>query len=222
MNKFDSKPLPASIAFPAASHADLPISMNLVSTHRLIVLIPDAELGSANLPQRIWEIASSSGFDVLFLGLFSDPSHEAQLRRKLITIAAIIKDSNVCTDIMIKQGYDWVKEVKNIWQPGDVLACYAEQKIGLLRKPLDQVLQSNLETQIYNLSDHQPAQKTMSNLFSGASSWLGSLAIIGSFFWVEAKIVELPKDWTHTSLLYICIFIELGLIWLWNSISTQL
>ena len=222
MNKLDSQPLPTSIAFSTASHPDFPISMDLGSTHRLIVLIPDAELGRANLTQQIWEIASSSGLDVLFLGLFSDPSHEAQLRRKLITMAAIIKDSNVCTDIMIKQGNDWVGEVKNVWQPGDVLACYAEQRIGLWRKPLDQVLQTNLETQIYDLSDHQPARKSMSNLFSQASSWLGSFIILGSFLWVEAKIVELPKDWTHTSLLYACIFVEIGLIWLWNSIFTQL
>jgi hypothetical protein len=133
-------------------------------------------------------------------------------------MAAIMRDSNISTEIMIDHGNDWIREVKNIWRPGDILACYPGQKIGLMRKPLEQVLRSTLKASIYILSNEQPVKKPMSRVFWQGTSWLGSFAIIGGFFWVESKIVELPQDWAHTSLLYVCIFVEIALIWLWNSI----
>jgi len=44
------------------------------------------------------------------------------------------------------------------------------------------------------------------------------LTIIGGFLWAEVKIVQLAQDWAHTSLLYVGIFLEIGLLWVWNSI----
>ena len=185
---------------------------------RLIVLFPASETDTPDLEHRIWEIARSLHLNVLLLSLTSDYDEEAQLRRKLITMAAIIKDPNVFTDIMIEHGNDWVRQVKKIWRAGDIVACYAGQKVGLMRKSLDQVLRSNLEATIYILSDYQPARNPNSTFISRALFWLGSLAIIGGFLWAEVKIVQLPQDWTHTSLLYLGIFLEIGLLWVWNSV----
>ena len=185
---------------------------------RLIVLFPASETDTPDLAHRIWEIARSLHLNVLLLSLSNDFEEEAQLRRKLITMAAVIKDPNVSTDIMIEHGNDWVRQVKKIWQAGDILACYAGQKVGLMRKSLDQVLRSSLEAPIYILSDYQPARNPNSTFISRASSWLGSLAIIGGFLWAEVKIVQLPQDWAHTALLYFSVVVEIALVWAWNSI----
>lgn len=213
MTKLDSITQPSSLALPTASHLDLGPG------RRLIVLIPDAESDNFNVTRRIWEIASSLGLDVLLLSLCSD-LEEAQLRRKLVTMAAIIRDGRVSTEIMIQNGNDWIGQVKNIWRKGDVVACYAGQKVGLWRKSLDQILRSSLQAPIYILSDFHPVKNSRSTFLPQVFSWTGSLAIIGGFLWAELKITQLPQDWTHTLLLYICIFAEIGLIWIWNSIFT--
>jgi len=185
---------------------------------RLIVLFPASETDTPDLAHRIWKIAQSLHLNVLLLSLSNDFEEEAQLRRKLITMAAVIKDPNVSTDIMIEHGNDWVRQVKKIWQAGDILACYSGQKVGLMRKSLDQVLRSSLEAPIYILSDYQPARNRNSSFISRVSSWLGSLSIIGGFLWAEVKIIQLPQDWAHTALLYFSVVVEIALVWAWNSI----
>ncbi len=185
---------------------------------RLIVLFPASETDTPSLSHRIWEIARSLQLNVLLLSLSNDFNEEAQLRRKLVTMASIIKDPNVSTDMMIEHGNDWVGQVSKVWQDGDVLACYAGQKVGLMRKPLDQVLASNLNAPIYFLSEYQPVQDPNSTFISRAIPWAGSFAILGGFLWAEVKIVQLPQDWAHTALLYFAIVVEFALVWAWNSI----
>ncbi len=187
---------------------------------RLIVLLPATDSDAPNLSHVIWELAQTHKLNVLLISLSNDFEEESQLRRKLITMAAIIRDPYVSTDILIGHGRNWVKQVKKIWQAGDVVACYAGQKVGLLRKPLDQLLRSSLDAPIYILSDYQSARNPNSKLISQASGWLGSLAIIGGFLWAEVKIIQLPQDWAHSVLIYACVFVEVILIWLWNFLFT--
>jgi hypothetical protein len=210
MNKLDISPHTFTLS--PASHADPS------PAPRLIVLFPTSETDTPDLEHRIWEIARSLNLNVLLLGLTTDFAEEAQLRRKLITMAAVIKDPNVSTDILIEHGNDWVRQVRKIWQTGDVVACYAGQKVGLMRKPLDQILRSDLEATIYFLSDYKPTANPNSTFISQAASWVGSLAIIGGFLWAEVWIVQLPQDWAHTALIYVCVLVEFALIYLWNSL----
>lgn len=213
MTKLDS--IPPSLTYPTASH------FNSGPASRLIVLFPAQAGDNPNLSHRIWEIAKASGLNVSILSLCNDYYEESQLRRQLVMMAAMISDSNVCTDIRIEHGNDWVGKVKNTYRLGDVIACYAGQRIGLMQKPLHEVLRSQLEAPIYILSADRPIKNPGSNLYLQASFWLGSLIIIGGFFWVEVKLDQLPQDWAHSLLLYICVVVEIGLIWLWNSIFTQ-
>src|SRR5215208_258131 len=108
MTKLDSTP--PSLTYPIASHFDRG------PTNRLIVLIP-AEAGDyPSQTHRIWEIARSSGLNVLLLSLCDDYYEESQLRRQLITMAAMISDAQICADIQIDHGNDWVKQVKSIYR----------------------------------------------------------------------------------------------------------
>jgi hypothetical protein len=212
MTKIDvSSPI---LKFPPASHSEFG------TARRLIVLFPASETDTPELDHRIWEIARSLKLNVLLLSLSNSYDEEAQLRRKLITMAAVIKDPYISTEIMIEHGNNWVKQVSKIWRNGDVTACYAGHKVGLMRKPLDQVLKSRLETAVYIISEYQPTRDTFSMFISSASAWLGSLTIIGVFFWAEAKIVLLPQDWAHTVLIYAFVILEIFFVWLWNLLFT--
>jgi hypothetical protein len=212
MNELDVSPPALKVS--TASHSDLNPG------RRLIVLFPASEPNTPNLTQRIWEIAQSLNLNVLILSLSNDFAEESQLRRKLIGMAAIIKDPKVSTDIMIGHGNDWVKQVAKIWHEGDILACYSGYKVGFMRKPLDQILSSSLKAPIYILSDYHPTTNPNSTFISRIMPWLGSFAILGSFLWGEVKIVQLPQDWAHTALIYVCIFVEAALIYFWNSLFT--
>jgi hypothetical protein len=48
-------------------------------------------------------------------------------------------------------------------------------------------------------------------------SWPGSIATIIGFFWVQTKVDQLAKDWTHTVLFLMTLVAEVYIIWLWNS-----
>ena len=213
MTKLD--PIPPSLIYTSTSHFDRgPAS-------RLIVLLPTSAGDDPNLSHRIWEIARSFGLNVLLLSICNDYYEESQLRRHLVTMAALIGDGHVCADIRIEHGNDWVGQAKNIYRSGDVIACFAGQRVGLMQKLLHEVLRSQLESPIYILSANQPLKNSRPKLLAQASFWSGALAIIGVFLWLEVKIVQLPQDWTHNLLLYLCVFAEVGLLLLWNSIFTQ-
>lgn len=212
MTKLDS--IPTSLTYPSAPHFDRG------STNRLIVLFP-AEVGdSPSQTHRIWEIAGSLGLNVLLLSLCDDYYEESQLRRQLITMAAMIGDAHICAEFQIKHGDGWVSHVKNVYQSGDVIACYAGHRVGLTQKLLYEVLRSQLEAPIYILSADHPMKNSKPKLLSQISFWLGALAIVSGFFWLEMKVTQLPQDWAHSLLLYLCVFVEFGTLWLWNSIST--
>jgi hypothetical protein len=226
MTKLDYHP--PALTFPTASPSDPPTSSHrpdILSggqrpqpARRLIVLFPASEADTPELSHRIWEIARSLQANVLLLSLTNDFDEESRLRRNLITMAAIIRDPSVSTDILIEHGSDWAGQVKKIWQTGDTVACYAGQKVGIMHKSLEQVLRSKLEAPIYILSSYQPATNPNPTFWLRVSAWSGSLAIIGGFLWAEVKIGQLPQDWAYTALICTCIFVEIVLLFLWNSL----
>jgi len=87
----------------------------------------------------------------------------------LVMMAASVKDIDISTEIMIERGNDWLGLAKSIYRPGDVIACYAGQRVGLMREFLHEVLRSQLEVPIYILSDDQPIKNFGSKLLSQTS-----------------------------------------------------
>ncbi len=114
---------PQTLPFSTASESEQ-------SAHRLVVLVPCIEADLTPLALRVWEMAGAGGSHVRFLGLCSDAAREASLRRKLITMSAMLNDGGVSADTEIIAGSDWVKAVRSRWQAGDRLVCLAEQRGG--------------------------------------------------------------------------------------------
>jgi len=220
MNKLDLRPRPVPItpALDLNAAAASSLGKRVESTRRLIVLFPASELDTPELEQRIWEIARSLHLNILLVSLINDFDEETQVRRNLVTMAAVIKDPYVSTDILIAHGNDWVRQVRKIWQAGDVVACFAGQRVGAMRKPLDQLLKSSLGTTIYILADYRTPVIPNRTFLSQFLFWSGALAIIAGFFWAEVRIGQMPQDWAHAALIYVCIFVEVVIIFVWNSL----
>ena len=201
---------PSSTSFPTS-----------VSEHepgrRLIVPVPDLESDYIPAIHRIWELANAQRANVQFLGLCEDTRQELSLRRVLAIISNMMQDGQVSTEAKVEIGANWVDIVKRNYRRGDIIVCFAGQRVGLLHRPLSQTLESNLNFPVYILSSLYP-QKTKSNWLSPVMLWSGAIGIIISFCILQVKIDQLPKDWFQNALLIFSIIPEFWLIWVWNSL----
>jgi len=199
------------------SHDDS-VSMIFNPAPRLLVLVSGVDVDDITLTRKIWELAKPQGLEVVLLGLCNHFDQEAQLRRKLVTMASSIQDETIRTDFLIGYGNNWLKLTKQEWRSGDIFACGSEQYINLWGSSLSQTLTSNFKTPVYVLSDFHSPTRPIPKILSTAAFWLGSITIIAIFFEVEFKAAQLPQDWAHTFLLYLCVFTEVGFLWIWNAL----
>src|SRR5215207_1811513 len=110
MNKLDYKHQPLSLSFAPASE--------LEPARRLIVLVPYLEADLTSVTRRVWELANASGAHVQFLSLCQDEAQEPSLRRKLVTISAIVNYGNVSAEADVAFGNNWVNAVNSRYQAG--------------------------------------------------------------------------------------------------------
>lgn len=185
--------------------------------HRLIVLVPSLEVDLIVVTQRVWELANATGAHVKFISLCNDAAQEPSLRRELATMSAIVKDGNISAEAEVVSGRNWVEVVKTRRQAGDIVVCCAEQRAGLMQRPLSQILQSDLDMPLYILTGLYSQNVSHSNRLTQIFAWIGFIAIIAGFFLLQAKIDQLAKDWT-TVLQLLTTAIEFWLIWAWNNL----
>lgn len=188
------------------------------SARRLIVLLPEAELDTTIIAQKIWALADSLKSHVQFIGISKDMAREPALRRQLTTLSALVRDDRIVVESKLEFGGNWLKVLQSDFQEGDVIACFAEQRSGLARRPLSQVLESKLHTTIYILSGLYHEDRFRFKRRFEAMAWTGSIGIILGLSWLQMKLIHLPQDWAHTSLLYASFLVELWLVWMWNSL----
>lgn len=180
--------------------------------HRLIVLVPDSDSDISSAARKILELATSLDCSIQFLGLCKDKEREPSLRRQIIAMSSVVNG-----DSMIDFGTDWLTFVKSNWHEGDVVVCFGEYRTSFSRRPLKLILESSLNATIYVIPEIQ-LEKTHQNWIPVLASWMGSIAIVGLFFWGQVTLTKMPQDWVHTLMLYLSIFAEAGSIWVWNSL----
>lgn len=190
---------------------------------RLVVVIREVE-EEALLAGRIRELARARGLPVLLLGVARDSSTEAKLKRGLITIAAFLREGSAhagTPEIQMEHGRDWMNRVTALLQPGDMLACYAEQQTAMFERPLSDLLSRGLNIPIYTF-EGAGAERTSQNRLAQAASWAGSLACIGAFLVLQARIVLAFQGWLQSALMLVALLAEVGSVWFVNSLSAQL
>ncbi len=186
--------------------------------HRLMVLVPDADLDYAGATRRVWELAIELGAHILFIGLCKDRAEESSLRRQLVTMTAMIQDGNASAEAKVQVGNNWMNVVKANCQVGDSIVCFAEQRAGLLQRPLSQILQSDLKIPLYILSGLYPPGPSKLSTLSLIQLWAGLLSILTGFFLLQIQILSLPRDWAQTSLLILSVIAEIWFLWAWNNL----
>lgn len=188
------------------------------SNRRLLVIVTDADFDAPATARRILKAANAFKSEVLFLGFWNDEKQEPSLHRQLITLSAMIRDEHVPFEIKIKSSRDWLNQVRSNWREGDVLVCFSGQRAGSHQTLIGPLLQSNFSSTIYVLNHQSQPESAQLNWKSTVFAWAGSIGIILGFLWMQINITQLSQDWSHTAWLYISIFAEVGLIWIWNSL----
>jgi hypothetical protein len=180
--------------------------------------------GEALLAGRIQELARARGLSVLLLGVAHNPAMEAELRRGLITIAAFLEEGSrhvYRPEIQVKCGGDWPSQIGALLRPGDLLACYADGRSSVFERPLSDTLSRALDVPIYTFQG-PGAERAPQNRLAQAASWMGSLACIGGFVLLQARIVTTFQGWLQSVLMLIALGAEVGSLWFVNSLSGQL
>ena len=207
MNRLDIHPI--SVTYP------VPSPKEKENTRRLIVLVP-ADANFTALTQRIWELSSTLPGNILLISVCHDEAQVISLRRQLITMSAMLQTGNRCVDARVETGSNWIQAVRSEVQADDMIVCFAEQRAGVLNRPLSQLLQSNLRTPVYILSGLSPEYPPMTSWYSQIMAWAGSIGIIIGAFLLQIQITSSLQNWPQTVLLSLSVIGEIWLIGAWN------
>ena len=201
------------------------------SNPRLVVVIREVQ-EEAMLAGRIQEVARARGLSVLLVGIARDAATEAALRRNLVTVAAFLKEGNAhaglplrratsapAPEIQIEHGRDWLSKVRANLKPGDTLACYSEEPSGLFDRPLSDTLSCAVDMPVYTFTTLRAERSRGRDIAVQAASWIGSIASIGGFLMLQARIVLAVQGWVQSALLLITLLAEVGVVWAVNSVS---
>lgn len=191
----------------------------LTAARRLVVLVPAVDVDEAAVARYIWELAAPAGLAVLFLGLCARSTQEPAMQRRLVTLASLTRDARIALETRLEFGRNWLRRIRAVYQPGDVIVCHAEQRAGLGRKPLSRMVES-MGAPVWTLAGLYPLEGTGRR--DGPAElvfWAVSIAILAGFFWLQVRIVRMHEDWANNMLLYFSIITETGLLWAWHHLS---
>lgn len=183
---------------------------------KLIVLIsPDTD--TSRMPHRIWKLADAASMHVLLLGLGGSDETEPSLRRGMVTLAALLQNEKVATDIQLENVTGWVEAVGVHFQPGDMIVCPADAHAGLFRRSLREILETELNAPVYVLSNQHP-QDFAPTWKSEIMAWSGFSGLLFAFGLLQLKITHSTSGGFQTLLLMLSTVLEFWLFGVWGNL----
>lgn len=208
MLKLEKEPQPTNL-----SHSSRPPQ---ASTHQLIVLVPSTEMDTTVLTRKVWELANVGAFHVQFIGLCNDAGNELATRRALISMSSMMNYGSVTSDVEVILGNNWVDNLKSRVSPDDMVVYWDTQPASSLRRPLSQLLRENLHVPLYIIPGRSVLRDAHSAWNIQVAAWIGFIAIMLGFFFLQIKIYQLANNWA-TVLALVSVIVELWLIWVWHN-----
>jgi hypothetical protein len=145
--------------------------------------------------------------------------HELRVRRRLAMLAALTRDDRIAIETRLEFGRNWMRKVNAVLRDDDIVVCYASQTVGLNHKPLSQALTAE-GASVWTLKGlEMNTTQVRRKPFAEIIFWFVSLAIIAGFLWLQIRILNISEDWAQNTLLYLSVPIEIGLLWIWHSVS---
>jgi len=198
------------------------ISEEMLSPSRLLVLVPNQTLNEPKLAQQIAGLVSPNHLAVLLLDVIESADEEPAAFLRLANLSALIKAFSIENESNLVLGGNWIREVQEIWQEGDLVACQAEQTIadpGVGRLPLSTVLSVVLNKPVLVLSGlYNETRTSQRTCLKELVWWCIALMMLIIFSGFQFRIDQATRHWTHAFLLCLSFLIEVSIIWCWNKI----
>lgn len=188
------------------------------SIRRLVVLVPNLDLNEVQLAREVWEMALAPRLAVLLISLCSDLSEESLIQRRLINLAAMIRDPRIVVETHIEYGRNWVRGVKSVFTEGDVILCHEEQSVGIKRTPLTEVLKA-AHAPVWTLSGYHPTNiPSHPRWLSSVIFWSVALAVMAGFFYLQVQVNQITDSVARYVVLCLSALAEIGTLSIWSSI----
>lgn len=188
---------------------------------RLIVLVAPTEVDEALLARRVWQMAVPGGSDVLYVALARDADDELRARRCLAMLASITRDDRIHVATQVVFQSQWIKALRPLIQPGDVIVCAAGQTVkrpGRAAQPLSGQLAAALAAPIQVLEGvcvkHPPARRKVWPAIREAVPFVIVAGFLEFQMWATTQLVRGAAD---SAVLALSVAVEFSLIWLWVS-----
>ncbi len=192
---------------------------------RMIVLLPECLVNDMDLARKVYLMASRSHCDVLYFTLLIDNSRTLSVSRSMATLKALTSGDGVLVQSKLVDRSRWLKALQEICKPGDQIVCHEEQCVssGFLRTiPMQDFLRNEFTAPIATLSGfYHPQTAQLELWFSSLTTWVGFLFILGGFTFLEVQVDGRLNGVTGKVLIFILILVELGAIWIWNTIMSH-
>jgi hypothetical protein len=208
------KTLPAPAA-PLASRTDPSIY-----PMRLVVLVPGQGLETLALAQWLASPVSLHQPSILFLSVVQSLKEEPCARLQLSDLIALTSGFPVKVESELILGKNWVDAVCEVWQPGDLVICYAGQTVSVpdaARYPLWVALSNRLDASVFALAGFYRESLRRPRTRATEVAWWGvALALVAAFGVLQIWISQNVIGWAHQILLIFSVLAEIGLLWIWN------
>jgi hypothetical protein len=156
--------------------------------------------------------------NVLLIGVPSTSVREVELRRTLALLAAFIQDTDAQVEMRVEQGPDWIRGLGIALGDRDLLACCTEESLPPARPSWIDLLSSQLQRPVYVFEASGYSETPNAGVIARFAPWLGSLAIILGFLWLQLQVSQQGENIVDTALLVVSVPVEIALIWLCNSV----
>jgi hypothetical protein len=181
---------------------------------RLVVPVPISEVDEVDLGRIVWQLATAANVGVLLLAKVAGPEDEWQVRRRLTTLAALVRRRPEPVETAIVHQRTWIRALRLVLRAGDVVLCPTRDSLGRgkpdRRELADQVV-DELHRPAYVLDDFRmdlsdPWRLRLRGIL-GRSEPLVVLAVFGL---VQSQIVFQTQGLLQTLLLVTTVGVELG------------
>ncbi len=199
-----------------------PDEIGLSVVERLLVLVPDQDVDTVAFAQKLWALANPGKLSVFLVTVVPNPDYSSAAQRRLSAIAAITRDRRVKVETAVVRGKNWIQAIQPVRQANDLVICQAEQKMKLgfsKQQALSAGLVAAFHQPVFVIAGlYTEIKPIRSRWLAQVPYWIILFTIIAGFFIFEVGVDQSGSGWMEKTIFGLLFVLEVGLIWIWNSI----
>jgi hypothetical protein len=192
---------------------DLPVTPIL----RLVVLIPPGDIDEHSVTRRVYQLASGSRSNVLYLAMAPQDDQAPFQRRQLASLASLTTGKDVYAEIKLCTEKTWLQALKKILTPGDLLVCLADHPVFdyfFLRRKLGERLARHVTVPVYLVNGLKVGRAHHTQqVVKEIEAWTAFLVLLVSFSVLQVGIQRSTDKMVTTIMLCLSVLVEIYFLW---------